>query len=277
MPDKDKGLLFHYTSQVGLLGILKDQEIWATNINFLNDCKEFKHALELTKGIIIETPDLNPLVKDNLLDIFDTIKEIISPDACIYVTSFSERGDLLSQWRGYCNEGCGYSIGLDQSVLQQIATENDVNLFKCIYDLEEQIKELKIYFDWALTSCSTNVSNISISDINKIIGNLLEMLFITSPKFKDKSFSEEKEWRLVSKTVDFTDDRVEFRQGKSTLIPYIKIPLVPANTDNVPVNKIYVGPTPDMDLAKLAATSLLCKLKILSKKVEPSKVPFKNW
>lgn len=33
-------VLYHYTSQVGLLGILQKKELWATQIQYLNDCED---------------------------------------------------------------------------------------------------------------------------------------------------------------------------------------------------------------------------------------------
>jgi hypothetical protein len=40
--------LYHYTTQEGLLGIVKNREIWATHTQYLNDRLEYKHALEIS-------------------------------------------------------------------------------------------------------------------------------------------------------------------------------------------------------------------------------------
>jgi len=37
---KPEGLLYHYTNQKGLLGILKEKCIWATHLRYLNDMSE---------------------------------------------------------------------------------------------------------------------------------------------------------------------------------------------------------------------------------------------
>ena len=42
----DDDSLWHYTSLSGFLGILKDQEIWVTDIRFLNDASELYHFLD---------------------------------------------------------------------------------------------------------------------------------------------------------------------------------------------------------------------------------------
>src|SRR5215510_2035523 len=39
-------LLFHYTSPTGLIGIVKEKQVWATNITYLNDAKEIGHAVD---------------------------------------------------------------------------------------------------------------------------------------------------------------------------------------------------------------------------------------
>jgi len=39
--------LYHYTSQKGLLGIIGQGEIWATDILYLNDTMEYRYAVNL--------------------------------------------------------------------------------------------------------------------------------------------------------------------------------------------------------------------------------------
>lgn len=90
-------------------------------------------------------------------------------------------------------------------------------------------------------------------------------------------FSEEKEWRLFCGTIDNGDERIEFREGKSTVIPYVKFSLKSLELNNIPINKIIVGPTPDKELARIAVVNLLHRYKVVNKRVELSKIPFKNW
>ena len=45
-------ILFHYTTPTGLLGISSSKKIWATDIRFLNDKKEFQHSLDITHSLI---------------------------------------------------------------------------------------------------------------------------------------------------------------------------------------------------------------------------------
>ncbi|MGA2673692.1 MAG: hypothetical protein ABSE99_10740 [Terracidiphilus sp.] len=62
-PVKPKDLLYHYTDQRGLLGILGSQNIWATHIRYLNDSSEYKLGLDIVKREVSQikvdpSPDL---------------------------------------------------------------------------------------------------------------------------------------------------------------------------------------------------------------------------
>lgn len=39
--------LYHYTSNFGLVGMHESQELWFSDVRFLNDSKEYKHACSL--------------------------------------------------------------------------------------------------------------------------------------------------------------------------------------------------------------------------------------
>ena len=46
------GTLYHYTTQEGLLGIIKNKEIWATQTQYLNDAREYRHAIDVATSEI---------------------------------------------------------------------------------------------------------------------------------------------------------------------------------------------------------------------------------
>ena len=39
-------LVYHYTDQSGLVGIIQRREIWATNVGYLNDISEVAHGVD---------------------------------------------------------------------------------------------------------------------------------------------------------------------------------------------------------------------------------------
>jgi hypothetical protein len=47
-------LLFHYTTSQGLLGIVQTNNLWATNISYMNDTSELTLACRMTREILDE-------------------------------------------------------------------------------------------------------------------------------------------------------------------------------------------------------------------------------
>ena len=45
-------MLYHYTTQVGLMGIVESKEIWATQIEYLNDGMELIYAFDLAMQVL---------------------------------------------------------------------------------------------------------------------------------------------------------------------------------------------------------------------------------
>jgi Protein of unknown function (DUF2971) len=152
-------VLYHYTTAAGLMGIIASQRLWATNARFLNDPSEIRYALKMISDTVAErekaylearsaeptlaVPDLAGIIlgvgapkieiwAKDLLEVFHHQREV-------YVTSFCEDGDLLSQWRGYASAGGGYAIGIAAGqVWRTTSMRPPVILRKVIYDPETQ-------------------------------------------------------------------------------------------------------------------------------------------
>src|ERR1700682_5629445 len=122
------GLIYHYTSQAGLLGIVRTKQIWATSAHYQNDSKEFQYALELSRGIIANLRAYSmPAEEERLLRAMRNALESIK-NLNIFVTSFSEHEDQLSQWRGYCPVGSGLALGFDFNRINAAAEKQGFQL-----------------------------------------------------------------------------------------------------------------------------------------------------
>lgn len=273
--------LYHYTDQAGFLGIIDNNELWATKIQYLNDNTELSLGIELTSKLLSEMLDSpHPeWQKEVINQILSEISLMGSSNMC--VCSFSEKGDLLSQWRGYSKGMGGYSIGFDGIMLNYFADTEFFVLRKCIYDPENQKKEIKKVLNKILseqkinlkTNFKENISDGVFGRYNEFIRKVSRDLSLTLPLIKNESFSEEAEWRLISNgRVSYSD--LSYRPGSSMLIPYTKI----HNEDLITksVNRIIVGHTPNKELA-LASTRDFLKSKNLKVPVTESLIPFRNW
>jgi len=96
--DIPQGPIYHYTSQRGLLGILRRKAIWATEIRYLNDAEEYRYAFSKLRERLREG-QYDPEFVDAITHAADFLHNY-----SIFVASFSRQGDMLSQWRAYCPE-----------------------------------------------------------------------------------------------------------------------------------------------------------------------------
>lgn len=249
VPESVPELLFHYTKSKGLIGIIKEGKIRITRIDYLNDSSELQLAFDYIrdeikqqlKGIEKKRTDneLNHMMRD--LEFIDPKRPI---NICI--ASFTKRGNQLSQWRGYCEVGNGYSLGFDGIGLKNLVLEYSLlngkhyRLCPCEYKEKEQRRLIKDLVN------STPIEDFLFQK---------EALSL-APTIKSDKFEEEDEWRLISPPLTYKG--AEFREGKSSIIPYWQFDLRITDT----LRKIYIGPTPEPELSKSALQGLLIKKNI---------------
>jgi hypothetical protein len=214
--------LYHYTSLSGLLGIVSSGELRASDVRYMNDSAELRHTLDListqvTRRIIAGTDC--PELLDRFLE---WLSHGIVGGALLFGASFREKGNLLSQWRGYSGHGKGVSLGFNPRWLLQRA-EQQFLVAKCLYDKVAQNKLV----EQIVGAVERHTSDGTRGDrpdcrasfmgiFEQIEGDLLRIAAL----LKKPSFEEEQEWRLVSPLIaDGSDERVRFREGHSMLLP----------------------------------------------------------
>lgn len=286
-------ILYHYTPQVGLLGIIKSKEIWMTHTQYLNDTKEFHHAIELVKAEIklkLET------ASEDESQILNEMLDGLEPDLStvnICITCFSEVGDSLSQWRAYGSQMSSYSIGFCGSFLDKVSITKKCRLVKCIYDADEKKALISDFVARALSKILKDRSSKPDEETENWTdgAHMLNSLISLAPTLKDSSFADEKEWRIISPTLSCKSEGFDYREGGSMIIPYFKLPLKfdDMNPKERRIPLVYVGPTPNKEQSVKSVKSLLLsngfgdyfatspdKIKELVK-VLPSSVPYRSW
>ncbi|SRR6266436_1931698 len=286
-PDKP---LYHYTTQTGLLGIIKSRQIWATHTQYLNDRREFLHAVDLvreeTKRLLDEVLDSDPsrphhsAREDSLARMQKAVS--LSPESInVCVCSFSEERDSLSQWRAYGGRS-GFAVGFSNQVLRAATEKQRWFLAPCIYDPATQRGLVRALVEEVLEE---NLGDRLDEDIEEDIflkglgGNLLAYLSRYAPILKDESFKEEREWRIISRPV--FSQRLDYREGRSLIVPYYKLPLCEDN-QKLELHEVVIGPTPDAQRSKSSLASLMMSQKVVMKgtggvNVNVSHVPYRDW
>jgi len=276
-------ILYHYTSQTGLIEIVQRKEIWATNIFYLNDSLEFEYATGLIREVIDDymtscCDELQKLFLKQMNNIASSLTHFY-----VYVCSLSEEGDQLSQWRGYCPNGNGFSIGFNTSELSGRMVKYSFGLLQCLYDKDKQVEIIKQAIDESMSDLPSNLDKSdadtfknSINEIAyKVVLRASVYFFPAMARLKHSTFHEEKEWRFVALYSEQQPLPVYFRKGKSMIIPYIRIPLTD-NQESINIDRIIIGPTPHHQLAKRAVQVLMDSNKIKCE-IELSKTPYRMW
>jgi hypothetical protein len=279
-------LLYHYTDQNGLLGIVgkKKKEIWASHHQCLNDTQEFLHAKDLIRGEIDKRYAAANSDRCSLLDVMrSTLDGPGNEEVNLYVASFSEDGDSLAQWRAYGGQTAGFALGFrgDQLVLPE-----EFTIVPCIYKPEKQCEVA----NGIVAEVENALAQMApVGSINAKIttqATLLLTLHRLALVFKHEKFKAEQEWRIVSAhpLMDFMpafpvgelENELDFRPGKSMLIPYRRIPL---NDDknNFPLHEVVVGPNPNKEQSKRSVQSLLNSQGLMAATVRNSEVTYRNW
>ena len=265
--------LFHYTSPAGLIGIAKYKTMWATHVQHLNDSKELCHAVEVAKLMIankLRSFNNSTSDKEKKLLLDEMSNHVGRTSSDIYVTSFTEERDLLSQWRAYCPPSGGFAIGISSNQLREVAVEQGFFLSPCLYDYQQKEALVREIFNHHYVFALKKMNEVPPHSRSEFFIRDLAVLFTRELSkygaiLKHESFKEEKEWRLVSYSRGVNHSSVEHRAGSHTIIPYLDFHLKsdrhpnlarPGSDEQI---MVISGPTRDFVATGFAMQSLMHK------------------
>lgn len=195
--------IYHYCSLETLLNILKNNTIRITDITKMNDYSEKKWFYKNVIDSITEPNFLQNYHFPNLDQINSALKNVsetwtgyLLPETYQeYIMCFSSDGDILSQWRGYANDGQGVAIGFNKETIEKLAVENNTHTCFSLKKVEyiEDFQTLKPIF--SIMALFIKESSNDISKYEDIIIENIRKHDIASTK--NPAFKEEKEWRLI--------------------------------------------------------------------------------
>jgi len=282
-------LVYHYTSLDGLAGIIKSQKIWATHTSYLNDASELIYSRELIYSALDKLQEKNIAHNGDKKDLslrafIADIKELIdkllpSKNFGIYVCSFSEQKDLLSQWRAYSQNGIGFSVGFSLERLIEGAGINPYDIGLCNYDEEDQLSKVEelVNKDFAksiLEAIDDLKRNSSDSKLKELTEKFIDKFLNLSVQMKHPDFAEEQEWRLITEASPKNGLSIRFRSKSSMLIPYVEIPL-PKQDSKLEIDEIIIGPSNDHSLSRLSLDILLESCNVTCHSISNSTIPYR--
>jgi hypothetical protein len=292
-------IFYHYTDINGLISILSHEELWLSGIDFMNDNTEGKVVFDRIYNSIDD-----PSIQRKLGHLFNLC---INTNR-IFATSFTKNGDQLSQWRGYCpNEG-GYSIGFNFDKLEELkidkpSSENKFRVFKSVQDLlkngpgqilfdactysqedtfEEQVQVIADFVNEAVK----DVSDEHFAAMKKLNYDALSIIGLLNDQEKTNKILDF--LFRISKVVALYKDRGFYEENEYRLMyidkplpskPFIRgknsypLSFVKAKFDKRAVEEIIIGPTRFEKFARKGLYDLLNSFN-LKAQIKCSKIPY---
>ncbi|MEH6503792.1 MAG: DUF2971 domain-containing protein [Cycloclasticus sp.] len=251
--------IFHYCSSSTFTSIISNNSIWLSSLSLSNDTMEGRFVAQTFDKLLAKS-DVDAEEAEEIRKALRITGELFDGlGFCL-----SEKPDLLSQWRGYADDGQGFSIGFNKEYLDELSNIKDKNvpsfkLKKVFYEPVEHEAELKPIFDeimklvesgklkkpkyGLLTMPSDDELKTKNDEYLKSINDLWSKAIRTLPNIhilKNKAFSEEVEWRLISYLLKESGDSALFRSSGNRLVPYREFKLKPLSSNAI--NEVYIGP-----------------------------------
>jgi hypothetical protein len=266
--------LCHYTTLGGAIGIIESGDLWLTNSRYSNDDEELRYGQELVEEVIGELEAASTKARARL-DWLKRLREaiVVAKSDQIYICCFCERDNLLSQWRGYADNGGGLSFEFDPVGFTDITGRDCphglMRLWKVFYDRDQQRQILKKCIDYPYWPSQTDGDRIRF---------VVDALQFFMPTFKNADFREEQERRLIFTPYPAMAVLPRFRTRGGLLVPYFSLRDVagPGATDfHLPISSVLVGPSLHRTLNVESTRLLLQKHQYQAVPVDASTTPYR--
>ena len=271
--------LYHYTDLNALISIINEHDLWLTNSQFSNDENEMKHGYSIAVEVLEEK--ISSTLEDHKKRYYMHVKELLNkPAQGVYICCFCKEGNLLSQWRGYGENGTGVSIGFDPDGFTMFTGPDMppekfglMRLWQVYYDDDEKRDIVEAALDL--------VPELHTGDSEEIIAEqAAAAIHFFLPTFKNKDFSEESERRLIFSPSKECSVLPRYRYRRQMLVPYYSLNSLMAaqnyNVDRLPINDLIVGPGVRKDINKESIEMLLFNNGYDNIKVSISETPYRG-
>jgi hypothetical protein len=235
-----------------LIGILANKgELWASDVRCMNDTHELYVGQETLRQAMKQRSAHSA---HGLLSRLLEHPAYVS--AVVFVTSFSAKRDLLSQWRAYADNGAGFAVGFHSAELGELKLDG-----------KEPIKHLMTveYKPSAQEARASRLIERLLEVLDSVSGQTLDhqddqvlattlglILHAFAAASKNGGFAEEAERRLAllfSQDPLMPDNAIpgptmpvcQFRAGRYGITPFVKLRL-PDGALTPALSRIVIGP-----------------------------------
>jgi hypothetical protein len=276
-------VIYHYTNDLGLRGILQEGKFWLTDIFNLNDPSELKHGISLLIKAFDDKIDTGHQECKYFAEWFKALVlgKGIQWTADYFVCSFSLCGDELGQWRAYADNGRGFALGFDTNILEDAFMDDgkthnlDNGTFPVIYN-DKQLAEIQIdLVERLLRHIPLRCMKVLNRDafFEKLLFPLTHHSLYPTLHFKHEAYSNEKEYRFLQILPAVPPSEVKLRSRPYSLVRYREFDW--RSVVAKALKKIVVGPAADKEKASHFAQDCLRAFHTESVELIYSGIPYR--
>lgn len=279
-------IIYHYTNDVGLKGILETGQLWLTDIFSLNDPSELTHGFSVAINALTSKVANDSAVGQKFAKNFAAFAQqgAIRKTAHFFMCSFSSSGDDLGQWRAYADNGRGFALGFDAKALENGFTKKDGipipnnSTFHITYDdsqllgIQSQIVEKMR--NLIMLPAGRDLKNAAINVYMAELQMLLTLHILqTILFFKHEAYSNEREFRFLQIHKANEPPTVKVRTRPYVLVRFREFDWRSVAADAL--KKIVVGPAADYQTASQFAKGCLGLFHPGNVEVTASGIPYR--
>lgn len=278
--------LYYYTTTDTMSKILQNGNIWATNLDYMNDSREYLNGISEIRQLVTESPMTHEWFKEkgkekeydecHLTEIFSEQNGKEKQDmSSRYTISFCRQKDLLSQWTTYAKESgvclemvfeadkanqyLLYEKDRPDSAARKIIVENRPK--EIYYFTKERIDEQK----YQETAKKILLDLFGEKAENLDQDSLIEKWGQISIYVKQYDFYQEEEMRLAFDTMEINsltakEPRIGYRNDEHVMKPYLDVQC----QNGWPITSVMVGPGYNQDVVYKSIKFFLDHGKIMS-------------
>ena len=246
--------LFHYCTVQTFHAVVSTGRVRLSSLRHAND--ETEGTLVAAAVARLATSALLPTV--DIANLQERTK-VLETQFDGMALCLSEEGDLLSQWRGYADDGRGVAIGLNRTHLDELirfseSTDGqddhfDIALYQAKYNETEHDAAIRPLFELLRSShpipLERTAENEKLHNMIKRI-EVLQGIRLSLEAFdlvysmKHRAFSEEREWRLLHHFDWARSTATGYQPKHSRLVPYVELSL--QSVSSPPFSEVVLGP-----------------------------------
>jgi Protein of unknown function (DUF2971) len=257
-------ILYHYTDDAGLKGILESGTLRLTAVSNLNDPSELKHGFSHAVEIINRRAAEGPPECKMFAQQFERflIEDGINAVAHYFVGCFSAAGDDLGQWRAYADNGRGFSLAFDTAFLEDAFVKasksptSDSSTFRLVYNdaiaARMHMQIIDAMFPLISLPLAKRLKSQTLHEYGSELLTLTLMHCVRSALFfKHEAYANEAEYRFLQVHMGppYPGPEVKYRTRPYELVRYREFDWR-ANA-SAALKKVVVGPAADKTKAAL--------------------------